>query len=106
GVNANFQQIGVGAIMVLAVGLDILRRRIFIAGGSSGSAETVELAPPEAAAKQSLQAPVRRPKKGETSKTQKETDLAGQQALPSSRSLRQAASATLTIRSFYGCSPC
>jgi len=51
GVNANFQQIAVGTIMVLAVGLDILRRRIFIAGGSSGSAETVELAPPEAAAK-------------------------------------------------------
>ncbi|HZP18826.1 MAG TPA: ABC transporter permease [Bauldia sp.] len=48
GVNANFQQIAVGTIMVLAVGLDILRRRIFIAGGSSSSeTEAVELAPPE-----------------------------------------------------------
>jgi ribose transport system permease protein len=33
GVNANWQQIAVGIIMVLAVGLDILRRRFFIAGG-------------------------------------------------------------------------
>jgi ribose transport system permease protein len=33
GVNANWQQIAVGTIMVLAVGLDILRRRFFIAGG-------------------------------------------------------------------------
>ena len=32
GVNANWQQIAVGIIMVLAVGLDILRRRFFIAG--------------------------------------------------------------------------
>jgi len=32
GVNANWQQIAVGVIMVLAVGLDILRRRFFIAG--------------------------------------------------------------------------
>lgn len=34
GVNANWQQIAVGVIMVLAVGLDILRRRFFIAGGT------------------------------------------------------------------------
>ena len=33
GVNSNWQQIAVGVIMVLAVGLDILRRRFFIAGG-------------------------------------------------------------------------
>ena len=32
GVNSNWQQIAVGVIMVLAVGLDILRRRYFIAG--------------------------------------------------------------------------
>ncbi len=48
GVNANWQQIAVGTIMVLAVGLDILRRRIFIAGGGTGGeAEVVEVAPPE-----------------------------------------------------------
>lgn len=34
GVNSNWQQIAVGVIMVLAVGLDILRRRYFITGGS------------------------------------------------------------------------
>ena len=39
GVNANWQQIAVGSIMVLAVGLDILRRRIFIAGSGRGSGE-------------------------------------------------------------------
>jgi len=33
GVNSNWQQIAVGVIMVMAVGLDILRRRYFIAGG-------------------------------------------------------------------------
>lgn len=50
GVNANWQQIAVGTIMVLAVGLDILRRRLFIAGSArGGEAETVELAPPEKA---------------------------------------------------------
>ncbi len=32
GVGANWQQIAVGTIMVIAVGLDLLRRRIFIAG--------------------------------------------------------------------------
>lgn len=32
GVNSNWQQIAVGVIMVMAVGLDILRRRYFIAG--------------------------------------------------------------------------
>jgi len=37
GVNANWQQIAVGVIMVLAVGLDILRRRFFIAGASGTS---------------------------------------------------------------------
>jgi ribose transport system permease protein len=50
GVNANWQQIAVGTIMVLAVGLDILRRRLFIAGSSPGSeAESVELPAPEKA---------------------------------------------------------
>jgi ribose transport system permease protein len=50
GVNANWQQIAVGTIMVLAVGLDILRRRLFIAGGAqTGEAEAVELPPPEKA---------------------------------------------------------
>jgi ribose transport system permease protein len=38
GVNSNWQQIAVGVIMVLAVGLDILRRRYLITGG--GGAET------------------------------------------------------------------
>ena len=42
GVNSNWQQIAVGSIMVLAVGLDILRRRFFIAG--SGTGEQVETA--------------------------------------------------------------
>jgi len=35
GVNANWQQIAIGVIMVLAVGLDILRRRHFIVGASA-----------------------------------------------------------------------
>jgi len=35
GVNANWQQIAVGLIMVIAVGLDVLRRRYFIAGSSA-----------------------------------------------------------------------
>ena len=35
GVNSNWQQIAVGVIMVLAVGLDILRRRYFIAGAGA-----------------------------------------------------------------------
>ena len=42
GVNSNWQQIAVGSIMVLAVGLDILRRRFFIAGAGRG--EQVETA--------------------------------------------------------------
>ncbi len=50
GVNANWQQIAVGTIMVLAVGLDILRRRLFIAGGArGGETESAELAAPEKA---------------------------------------------------------
>jgi len=44
GVNANWQQIAVGAIMVAAVGLDILRRRYFAAGTSvTGSASKTEI---------------------------------------------------------------
>jgi ribose transport system permease protein len=42
GVNSNWQQIAVGSIMVLSVGLDILRRRFFIAGAGRG--EQVETA--------------------------------------------------------------
>lgn len=42
GVNANWQQIAIGVIMVLAVGLDILRRRHFIVGASVAS-ESLEL---------------------------------------------------------------
>jgi ribose transport system permease protein len=48
GVGANWQQIAVGLIMVLAVGLDLLRRRVFIGGqskttgGTGGSVATVE----------------------------------------------------------------
>jgi ribose transport system permease protein len=51
GVNANWQQIAVGTIMVLAVGLDILRRRIFIAGAAARGteAEAAELPAPEKA---------------------------------------------------------
>jgi ribose transport system permease protein len=50
GVNANWQQIAVGTIMVLAVGLDIVRRRLFITGaGHGGETESVELPPPEKA---------------------------------------------------------
>ena len=37
GVNANWQQIAVGVIMVLAVGLDIVRRRFFIVGASGAA---------------------------------------------------------------------
>ena len=36
GVNSNWQQIAVGVIMVLAVGLDILRRHYLITGGGGG----------------------------------------------------------------------
>jgi len=46
GVNANWQQIAVGVIMVLAVGLDIVRRRYFIAGGGSTSEATGETQQP------------------------------------------------------------
>jgi ribose transport system permease protein len=46
GVNANWQQIAVGVIMVLAVGLDILRRRFFIVGASgAASADNPDSAP-------------------------------------------------------------
>lgn len=38
GVNANWQQIAVGVIMVAAVGLDILRRRYFISGAGASRA--------------------------------------------------------------------
>jgi len=38
GVNSNWQQIAVGAIMVLAVGLDILRRRYFTVGAGAKTA--------------------------------------------------------------------
>ena len=41
GVGANWQQIAVGTIMVIAVGLDLLRRRIFIAGEGRGEAEPI-----------------------------------------------------------------
>ena len=40
GVNANWQQIAVGVIMVLAVGLDILRRRFFIEGAGRSTEAT------------------------------------------------------------------
>jgi len=39
GVNSNWQQIAVGVIMVLAVGLDILRRRYFTVGGGGRRAK-------------------------------------------------------------------
>lgn len=39
GVNANWQQIAVGVIMVSAVGLDILRRRYFISGAGARRAK-------------------------------------------------------------------
>ena len=39
GVNSNWQQIAVGVIMVLAVGLDILRRRYFIVGAGARGAK-------------------------------------------------------------------
>lgn len=41
GVGANWQQIAVGTIMVVAVGLDLLRRRVFIAGQGRGEGETI-----------------------------------------------------------------
>ncbi|MCB1489176.1 MAG: hypothetical protein KDJ88_17185, partial [Bauldia sp.] len=44
--NSNWQQIAVGVIMVMAVGLDILRRRFFIAGG--GRRDTDAAAEPRA----------------------------------------------------------
>jgi len=44
GVSANWQQIAVGVIMVAAVGLDVLRRRMFVDGARA------EPAPPQAAA--------------------------------------------------------
>jgi ribose transport system permease protein len=44
GVSANWQQIAVGVIMVVAVGLDLLRRRTFITG--AGRAETATVAAP------------------------------------------------------------
>ena len=40
GVGANWQQIAVGLIMVLAVGLDLLRRRVFIGGQSKTTGGT------------------------------------------------------------------
>ncbi|HQZ13616.1 MAG TPA: ABC transporter permease [Devosia sp.] len=48
GVNANWQQIAVGTIMVAAVGLDILRRRYFIsgAGGQAKAAAAPTIAAP------------------------------------------------------------
>jgi len=49
GVSANWQQIAVGVIMVAAVGLDILRRRIFIIGsGGTDTATDAEMPPPMA----------------------------------------------------------
>lgn len=43
GVNSNWQQIAVGVIMVLAVGLDILRRRYFTVGaGARGAAKSTK----------------------------------------------------------------
>ncbi|MDQ0473980.1 ABC transporter permease [Labrys wisconsinensis] len=45
GVNANWQQIAVGVIMVLAVGLDILRRRFFIAGAAGAPTGETPSAP-------------------------------------------------------------
>ncbi|HWJ75509.1 MAG TPA: ABC transporter permease [Kaistia sp.] len=50
GVGANWQQIAVGTIMVLAVGLDLLRRRVFIGGEGAptgnGPDAAVTLEPP------------------------------------------------------------
>jgi ribose transport system permease protein len=45
GVNANWQQIAVGVIMVLAVGLDILRRRFFIVGASGAGPADNSISP-------------------------------------------------------------
>jgi ribose transport system permease protein len=39
GVSANWQQIAVGVIMVAAVGLDVLRRRVFVDGGRAAPSE-------------------------------------------------------------------
>lgn len=51
GVNSNWQQIAVGVIMVLAVGLDILRRRYFTAGmGARKAAPSAAKAAPAKAA--------------------------------------------------------
>ena len=47
GVNSNWQQIAVGVIMVLAVGLDILRRRYFTVGGGARRAKTKGKALPD-----------------------------------------------------------
>ena len=41
GVGANWQQIAVGTIMVIAVGLDLLRRRVFIAGEGRSEPEPI-----------------------------------------------------------------
>lgn len=46
GVNANWQQIAVGVIMVSAVGLDILRRRYFISGSGAQRAKKPVAASP------------------------------------------------------------
>lgn len=45
GVNSNWQQIAVGVIMVLAVGLDILRRRYFTVGAGARSAKKTTTKP-------------------------------------------------------------
>jgi ribose transport system permease protein len=39
GVSSNWQQIAIGVIMVLAVGLDIARRRYFTVGAGARSKE-------------------------------------------------------------------
>jgi ribose/xylose/arabinose/galactoside ABC-type transport system permease subunit len=49
GVNANWQQIAVGVIMVSAVGLDILRRRYFTTGAGARRANPAAAAPVAAA---------------------------------------------------------
>lgn len=46
GVNSNWQQIAVGVIMVLAVGLDILRRRYFTVGAGAKPAKGAAKRPP------------------------------------------------------------
>lgn len=52
GLSANWQQIAVGVIMVLAVGLDIVRRRIFTAGRASADHEAPRTAAVSATADQ------------------------------------------------------